>query len=259
MKGIIGFVPQDDVLFEELTVYENLYFNAKLCFSDYTELKIDTTVKNVLKDLDLLSIKDLKVGSTINKIISGGQRKRLNIGMELMREPAILFVDEPTSGLSSNDSINLINILREQTLQGKLVIINIHQPSSDIFKLINQLIVLDDNGHVVYTGDTLDAVVYFKTLDDQINPSEKECPSCGNVNPEVILEIIEQKTINEKGRYTLERKVPAEKWYKIFIENKSDEVKEPESVNKLPQIHFKIPGRFKQFLIFSKRIKNRPK
>ncbi len=143
-----------------------------------------------------------------------------------MREPAILFVDEPTSGLSSNDSINLVNTLREQTLRGKLVIINIHQPSSEIFKLIDQLIVLDDKGHVVYTGDPLDAFVYFKTLSNQINPSEKECPSCGNVNPEVILEIIEEKTINEEGRYTSERKIPPEEWYKTFNDNKRDEIKD---------------------------------
>ena len=253
LKGIIGHVPQDDLLFEELTVHENLYFNAKLCFSDYTEDEINNTVESVLKDLDLLDIKDLKVGNSINNIISGGQRKRLNIGMELMREPAILFVDEPTSGLSSNDSLNLINTLREQTLRGKLVIINIHQPSSDIFKFIDQLIVLDDNGYVVYTGDTLDSIVYFKTLSNQINPSEKECSSCGNVNPEIILEIIEEKTINEKGKYTLKRKVQPKEWYTLFNENKSSEIKVFEELTELPQIHFKIPDKFKQFLIFSKR------
>lgn len=253
LKGIIGHVPQDDLLFEELTVYENLYFNAKLCFSDYSEEKIKNTVERVLNELDLTDIKDLKVGNTIHKVISGGQRKRLNIGMELMREPAILFVDEPTSGLSSNDSTNLINTLREQTLRGKLVIMNIHQPSSEIFKLIDQLIVLDDNGYVVYTGDPLDAVVYFKTLSNQINPSEKECPSCGNVNPESILEIIEGKKINENGRYTSERTVSPQEWYEKFNEHKKEEVIETEYPKEVPQIHFKIPGKFKQFLIFSKR------
>jgi ABC-type multidrug transport system ATPase subunit len=253
IKGVIGHVPQDDFLFEELTVYQNLYFNAKLCFSDYSEEKIKKTVENVLEELDLYDIKDLKVGTEVRKIISGGQRKRLNIGMELMREPAILFVDEPTSGLSSNDSTNLVNTLREQTLRGKLVIINIHQPSSEIFKLIDQLIVLDDKGYVVYTGDALDALVYFKTLSNQINPSEKECTSCGNVNPELILEIIEEKTINEEGRYTLERKVPPEEWYTIFNENKRDEINLFDKIKELPLVHFKIPGSFKQFSIFSKR------
>jgi ABC-type multidrug transport system ATPase subunit len=253
LKGLIGHVPQDDLLFEELTVYENLYFNAKLCFSDYDEAKIHKTVITVLKELDLIDIKGLKVGNAVHKVISGGQRKRLNIGMELMREPAILFIDEPTSGLSSNDSINLINTLREQTLRGKLVFMNIHQPSSDIFKLIDQLIVLDDEGYIVYTGDPLDAIVYFKTLSNQINPSEKECPSCGNVNPETVLEIVEERTINDEGRYTHERKISPEKWYEMYREHVPTDISLVPKLSTLPKIHFKTPSKFKQFLIFSKR------
>jgi len=130
---------------------------------------------------------------------------------------------------------------------------NIHQPSSEIFKIIDQLIVLDDGGYVVYTGDPLDAVVYFRTLSNQINPSEKECINCGNVNPEIILEIMEEKTINEEGKYTLERKVQPEKWYQTFNEYKKEESKELEIPDEIPKILFKVPNKFKQFLIFSKR------
>ena len=104
LKGLIGFVPQDDMLIEELTVYQNLYFNARLCFGDYNEEQLKQTVEKVLQDLDLYEIKDLQVGDVMNKKVSGGQRKRLNIGLELMREPVVLFIDEPTSGLSSFDS-----------------------------------------------------------------------------------------------------------------------------------------------------------
>ena len=73
----------------------------------------------------------------MNKTISGGQRKRLNIALELIREPSILFVDEPTSGLSSRDSENVMDLLRELTLKGKLVIVVIHQPSSEIYKMFD--------------------------------------------------------------------------------------------------------------------------
>ena len=104
LTGLIGFVPQDDMLIEELTVYQNLYFNARLCFGDYNEEQLNKTVDKVLQDLDLFEIRDLQVGDPMNKKVSGGQRKRLNIGLELMREPGVLFVDEPTSGLSSFDS-----------------------------------------------------------------------------------------------------------------------------------------------------------
>jgi ABC transport system ATP-binding/permease protein len=103
VKGLIGYIPQDDLLIEELTVFENLFYNAKLCFKDLTDSEITDLVMKVLNNLGLAERKDLKVGSPLQKTISGGQRKRLNIALELIREPAVLFVDEPTSGLSSRD------------------------------------------------------------------------------------------------------------------------------------------------------------
>ena len=127
-KSLIGFVPQDDLLIEELTVYQNLWFTAKLCFEGMAADELDRRVMKILKDLGLEAAKDLKVGSAINKFISGGQRKRLNIALELIREPAVLFLDEPTSGLSSSDTEKVINLLKEQTFKGKLIIVNIHQP-----------------------------------------------------------------------------------------------------------------------------------
>lgn len=96
---MIGFVPQDDLLIEELTVYQNLLYTARLCFACLTDEEIGQRVEKMLKELDLEEIKDLEVGSPIRKTISGGQRKRLNIALELIREPAILYLDEPTSGL----------------------------------------------------------------------------------------------------------------------------------------------------------------
>ena len=142
-KQLIGFVPQDDLLIEELTVYQNLWFTAKLCFDGMPDEEIDRRVLKTLKDLGLDAAKDLKVGSAINKYISGGQRKRLNIALELIREPAVLFLDEPTSGLSSADTEKVINLLKEQTCKGKLIVVNIHQPSSDVYKLFDRLWLLD--------------------------------------------------------------------------------------------------------------------
>ena len=97
VEGLIGFVSQDDLLIEELTVFQNLYYNAKLCFDNYSEEEIVKAVDETLLSLGLHEIKDMIVGSPLNKKISGGQRKRLNIALELIREPAILFLDEPTS------------------------------------------------------------------------------------------------------------------------------------------------------------------
>ncbi len=253
MTGLIGFVPQDDLLFEELTVYQNLYYNAKLCFSDFTEQQIIEKVNSVLIDLDLYDAQDLQVGNPLNKFISGGQRKRLNIGLELMREPMLLFVDEPTSGLSSTDSEKVMNLLKEQTHKGKLVIANIHQPSSDIFKLFDKLWILDKGGYPIYQGNPVDAIVYFKTVTSLVNAAESECSCCGTVNPDQILRIVEEKEINEYGKETHIRKTPPETWYYRYIENIEKKIEPKHIEDSLPDSDFKIPDFIRQFKVFSMR------
>ena len=216
LEGVIGFVPQDDLLIEDLTVFENLYFSACQSFGNKNKTEITSLVDQVLSNLGLIEKKNLKVGSQFNKVISGGQRKKLNIALELIREPSVLFLDEPTSGLSSRDSENLMDLLRDLTLKGKLIITVIHQPSSEIFKMFDNVIILDYGGYMVYSGNPVDAVIYFKTLDNQINANQGECPSCGNVNPDTIFNILETQVVDEFGRYTEKRKVKPEDWGKRF-------------------------------------------
>lgn len=251
VEGVIGFVPQDDLLIEDLTVYQNLYYAAKLCFSKRTEEEIDFLVLRVLEDLGLTEIRDLKVGTPLQKTISGGQRKRLNIGLELLREPAVLFCDEPTSGLSSRDSENIIDLLKELALKGKLVFAVIHQPSSDIFKMFDKLLILDTGGYQIYYGNPVDAVTYFKRSINLVNSEEGECHQCGNVNPEQIFNIIETKVINEYGHFTNERKVPAEEWNSIF--RRSYKPRRVLSENSIPEPTLNIPGRLKQMTLFALR------
>lgn len=250
LKGVIGFVPQDDLLIEELTVYQNLYYNAKLCFDNFTEEELQESIKKTLLDLDLYEIKDLKVGGVLNKFISGGQRKRLNIALELIREPAVLFVDEPTSGLSSMDSEMVMDLLKEQSLKGKLVIINIHQPASDIYKLFDNLLILDKGGHIAYYGNPIDAIIYFKKMTNHVNAEEGECTACGNVNPEQVLEILEAKVVDEYGKLTRNRKTSPKEWYKKYNKNIAPNIGIKQSKDPIPETKFKIPGAFKQFSIF---------
>ena len=251
IEGVIGFVPQDDLLIEDLTVYQNLYFAAKLCFSHLSEEEVDKLVMKTLDDLGLSETKDLKVGSPLRKTISGGQRKRLNIGLELLREPAVLFCDEPTSGLSSRDSENIIDLLKELSLKGKLVFTVIHQPSSDIFKMFDKLVILDTGGYQIYYGNPVNAVTYFKQSINQINSEMGECPSCGNVNPEQIFNIIETKVINEYGNFTNERKFTPEQWNDIY---RQKIVPLPvKTVTDKPHSTLNIPRWMKQTRLFSRR------
>ncbi len=253
LQGIIGFVPQDDLLIEELTVFQNLYYNAKLCFRDFSKRQIIRSVMQVLRDIDLIGIRNLTVGDPINKFISGGQRKRLNIALELIREPSVLFADEPTSGLSSMDSEMVMLLLKEQTLKGRLVVVNIHQPSSDIYKLFDKIFILDKGGYPIYFGNPIDALTYFKQAGNHVNPDESECQSCGYVNPEQLLQITETKIINEYGRFTGNRKKTPAEWYNAFRQQIQPFLKVTEEKQEVPRSYFKIPGLFKQFRIFSIR------
>lgn len=250
-KGIIGYVPQDDFLIEELSVYDNLLFAARLCFKEKTDEELDALVKRILRNLGLMEIRSLRAGSPMDKTISGGQRKRLNIGLELLREPTVLFVDEPTSGLSSRDSENIMDLLKELSLRGKMVFVVIHQPSSDIFKLFDKLVIMDVGGFPIYYGNPVEAVIHFKETVNMANSAEGACPECGNINPEQIFNIIETKVVNEFGRFTDLRKVSPQQWNEIFV-NKFRKQKVKPSTDELQKNH-EVPGWMRQVKVFFQR------
>lgn len=253
VDGIIGYVSQDDLLIEELSVFQNLYYNAKLCFDNYNEEQLVETVDSVLMSLGLFEIKDIQVGSPLNKKISGGQRKRLNIALELIREPAVLFLDEPTSGLSSRDSENILDLLKELSLKGKLVFVVIHQPSSDIFKMFDRLLILDTGGYLIYNGNPIDSIMYFKSKVQHADWNESECHECGNVNPEQVFNIVETSVLDEYGKLTHTRRISPREWSEHFREVYKEAEKPEAAKEDLPEISFKTPNRIKQFLVFLKR------
>ena len=251
IHGVIGYVSQDDLLIEELTVYQNLYYNAKLCFASFTEEGIHKRVMEVLENLGLDQRKDLPVGNPLDKTISGGQRKRLNIALELIREPAILFLDEPTSGLSSRDSENVIDLLKELSLKGKLIYVVIHQPSSDIYKMFDKMIIMDTGGYPAYYGPPVEAVTYFKKSTHQVDSNRGQCETCGNVNPEQIFNIIEAKVVDEYGQPTNKRKITPPQWYELYKSHfklsRVDDIKEQ------PPQSLSLPNKLKQTIIFATR------
>ncbi len=253
IRGLIGHVPQDDLLIEELSVFQNLFYSAKLCFGNLSDAEITDKVLHLLHSLGLYETKDLRVGNPLDKTISGGQRKRLNIALELIREPSVLFVDEPTSGLSSRDSENIMELLKELALKGRVIFTVIHQPSSDIFKLFDRLLILDQEGHPVYHGDPVHAVIYFKRIVGHVNCEESQCATCGNVNPEQIFNILEAKLVDEYGNETDQRRISPEAWNEVYRAQKRPEAVKEEARIGLPEIHFNLPSKLKQFKVFFQR------
>ena len=251
-KGSLGHIAQEDVLISELTVYENLKFSAELSLGGSTEEERLERIESTLRRLGLWEIRNLRVGSVMDKTISGGQRKRLNIALELIREPAVLFVDEPTSGLSSRDSEHIMDILKELTLRGKIVFVVIHQPSSDIFKLFDRLLLLDVGGYPIYQDNPLECLGYLKQMSNQVQTNEAMCALCGTVNPEEIFDTIASCMVDEYGQLTEIRRVTPEEWNDYYNMIQAGNAPRPNKVKALPEPSI-TPDWWSQFTSFWRR------
>lgn len=168
-RTCIGYVPQEDVMHRDLTVGQALYYTARLRLpSDYSRADINARIAQVIEQLGLQGTENVLIGSAERKGISGGQRKRVNLAMELLTDPLILFLDEPTSGLSSEDALMVMQLLRKLADDGKTIIISIHQPSLEVFRLMDNLIVVGRDagaskqpGELVYYGPAYPEAVEF--------------------------------------------------------------------------------------------------
>src|SRR4029077_20311186 len=163
LRGVIGYVPQDDIVHPELTVFEAVKYSARFRLpNDYSEAEIDARVEQTLKDLGLEAVMNLQIGKPEKKVLSGGQRKRVNIALELVTDPVILFLDEPTSGLPPDDTTARITLLSDLTRKtGKTIIMTIHQPAKDEFEKFNLAFIMGYGGIPTYFGPTGDAAYAF--------------------------------------------------------------------------------------------------
>jgi ABC-type multidrug transport system ATPase subunit len=165
LGGLMAYVRQDDVLLGDLTVFETLKYAAWLRIPQSVGLKKKKQrVNEVLTELSLEGCKNTKVGKPgLSKGISGGERKRLAIAIELLTQPSILFLDEPTTGLDATAALHLMEVLKKVSLAGRSVILTIHQPRSNIFQLFDRLLLLT-RGYSVYFGDAQSATDHFARL-----------------------------------------------------------------------------------------------
>jgi ABC-type multidrug transport system ATPase subunit/predicted component of type VI protein secretion system len=161
-RGNIGYVPQDDIVYPQLTVYESLYYTARLRLpSDTSHDEIDGKISSILDKLEIAQARDVIIGDALKKGISGGQRKRVNLAQELITEPSLLFLDEPTSGLASEDALNVMTLLRTLADGGKTILMTIHQPSLEAYRLMDNVLYLFQGGLVYYGPAYPDSITFF--------------------------------------------------------------------------------------------------
>jgi ABC-type multidrug transport system ATPase subunit/pSer/pThr/pTyr-binding forkhead associated (FHA) protein len=191
----IGYVPQDDIMHRDLTVRQALYYTARLRLpSDMSDAQISARIERLLDQLELSGTEDVLIGSPEKRRgISGGQRKRVNFAMELLTEPFVLFLDEPTSGLSSEDALMVMKLLRGLADEGKTILITIHQPSREVFQLMDDALLLakDRNSplpaRMSYFGPAYpDAITFF----------DSQAPEA-DLSPDRILRAMKQRPTEE--------------------------------------------------------------
>ncbi|KAJ5261332.1 hypothetical protein N7478_011927 [Penicillium angulare] len=192
--ALIGFVPQDDIVHPHLTVFENILHSARVRLGgNLDDQAIQERVNLVIDGLGLTKVKSSVVGSPQKPIISGGERKRVSIGLELVAAPQVLILDEPTSGLDAQAALSIMALLKRFSKEGLTVICVVHQPRVEIFEALDSLLVLEQ-GQCIYSGKAMNAKQYFEDQGFHFNPT---------LNPaDLIIDIASGKF--EAGRTKLE-------------------------------------------------------
>ncbi|MFO0548883.1 MAG: FHA domain-containing protein [Polyangiaceae bacterium] len=223
LRGSIGYVPQDDLVHPELTVFEAVRYSAKFRLPpDYSDDEIDARVEQTLKDLGLDGVRNLQIGKPEKKVLSGGQRKRVNIALELVTDPVILFLDEPTSGLAADDTTALIELLANLTkATGKTIIMTIHQPAKDEFEKFSHCLIMGYGGVPTFFGGTTDAYRFFGSFRERAGlkgdpvDNPRDMFECLALRERPIFERLKQQNPNASRGEA--RKIAATEWRAEFF------------------------------------------
>ncbi|MGA3161612.1 MAG: FHA domain-containing protein [Terracidiphilus sp.] len=231
-RHMMGYVPQDDIVHPQLTVRQALYFSARLR-TDLTDAEIDARTQKVLEDLGIPDKIDTVIGSPEKKTLSGGQRKRVNIGLELITDTPVLFLDEPTSGLSSYDAESVVDLLKDLSKTGKTILTTIHQPSLKVYKQFDDLLMVsrdkgDKPGALVYFGPAYpDSIQFFNPTVD--SPASTARIQSSELNPEMLFSGMNEVPDANRTE-TWRQRFLASKYQQEFVANRSG--KQPAATDK---------------------------
>ncbi|KAJ2998066.1 hypothetical protein HDV02_004891 [Globomyces sp. JEL0801] len=176
-RKLLGFVPQEDIMLPELTVRENIYHSCRMrSQNNWNSDQVSNYVDVILKSLDLWDVQNSIIGDEEDRGVSGGQKKRVNIGMELAGLPLALFLDEPTSGLDATAALNIATMLKQIASLNLTTVAVIHQPRVEIYNQMDDILLLIPGGRTAYHGPKAHIEEYFIKLGyefaDRKNPAD---------------------------------------------------------------------------------------
>ncbi|KAJ3269064.1 hypothetical protein HDV01_001904 [Terramyces sp. JEL0728] len=210
-KKIIGFVPQEDIMHRELTVRQNIYHSARIrAPNEWSDQKVSNYVNALIRALNLTEVCDTQIGNEINRGISGGQRKRVNIGMELAGLPLAVFLDEPTSGLDSTSSLNVAVLLKNMSSLGLTTVAVLHQPRQEIYDEIDDILLMVPGGKTAYLGPRESAQQYFENLGYKFSKNKNPC--------DILMDIVSEQAKRYVGGGPLSCNQLADEW-EYFVEH----------------------------------------
>ena len=240
LQGYISYIPQDDAFDEQLTIEENLTLAAALRSPHLSNRERARRIDSKLIELGLNERRNSVVGSAVTKALSGGERKRLNIGLDMIGMADIYLFDEPTSGLSSKDSEHVIEIIKSMS-HNKIVLVTIHQPSSKIFEMFSKVVLLDKGGRLVFFGTPKETLAYFAQAENQQQHGvdAEGCAVCGSTRPEFIFDVLETPLRDMSGDIIYEdngrgQLVPARRFSPEFWRDKYESHRLLQDVKQVP-------------------------
>jgi ABC-type multidrug transport system ATPase subunit len=231
LKRFIAYIPQDDAFDNHLTVEENLAIAAAIRSPHLSARDRGRRIEGRLIELGLIERRATMVGNPVKKRLSGGERKRLNIGLDMISSADVFLFDEPTSGLSSKDSEHVIEIIRSMA-HNKIVLVTIHQPTSKLFQMFNKALLLDKGGKLVFYGTPTEMLQYFAAAEheQQFGTELGGCPACGTTRPEFIFDVLETPLRDLSGDIIYEENqqgqlVPARRFSPDYWRDKYESVR----------------------------------
>ena len=243
----VALVPQDEILLPQLTVFENIDLACRLRLPLLPEEDRRRLVDQAVSDVGLGSRRDMRVGSPERRLLSGGQRRRVGMALELTGKPDVLLLDEPLSGLSSQDARNMMVLFRDLARRGRVVVVVVHQPSRQLFDYFDKVLVMDRGGKVAYFGPPKSAIEYFAEHSHSGGRQAGRSPGEDAQYPDIILSTMEQRRERRGEDGERERLYPPDYWQALFTLRNPEAPWKPPKTPDVPDGRRSLESRARQF------------